>query len=182
LPTFNALRVENDEKQDRYVYDSDKGEFVPVKSKKEQNEETWLERARARVTAMISASSDQAKNVLKQESISKARSKTHFLPDERTSMVTDDEIHQILRTSFEYIVALVEFNLVITRFQVTHFLFQGFKTDLGKTFKNKLMNEANWAELIEPDPTLQGRLNDVMKQIEAVQGSLFEVERLQRKL
>jgi DNA-binding FrmR family transcriptional regulator len=36
--------------------------------------------------------------------------------------------------------------------------------------------------LIEPDPTLQGRLNDVMKQIEAVQGSLFEVERLQRKL
>jgi hypothetical protein len=183
LPTFNALRVDNsDESQDRYVYNGDSNEFVLVKSKKEENEETWLQSAKARVMAMISASGDQAKMVLKQESASKAKSKTHFLPDERTSMVTDDEIHQILRRSFEYIVALVEFNLVITRFQITHFLFQGFKTELGKTFKNKLMNEANWDELIEPDPTLTYRLDVVKNRISAVESSLFEVERLQRKL
>jgi hypothetical protein len=58
----------------------------------------------------------------------------------------------------------------------------GFKTELGKTFKNKLMNEANWADLIEPDPALSDRLDIVKGRIEGVLSSLMEVERLQRKL
>jgi hypothetical protein len=97
-------------------------------------------------------------------------------------MVTDEEVTQILRRAFQYIVALVEFNLIITRFQITHYLFNGFKTELGKTFKNNLMNEANWEELIEPDPSLQERLQIVKLRIDGVQSSLMEVERLQRKL
>lgn len=141
-----------------------------------------MQSAKARMSAMISASGDLAKQFLKQESVSRATSKTHFLPDERTAMVTDEEIKQIIRRSFEYIVALMEFNLVNLRFQLNHYLFQGFKTELGKTFKNKLMNEANWAELIEPDPDLAGRLDVVKGKIEGVLSSLMEVERLQRKL
>jgi hypothetical protein len=153
-----------------------------VKSKREQTEEGWMHSIKSRLVAIVSASGADAKEVLKQESISKARSKTHFLPDERTAMVTDDEIQHILRRAFEYIVALVEFNLVITRFQITHCMFTGFKTELGKTFKNKLMNEANWAELVEPDPTLRDRVEVVKIRIVGVQSSLMEVERLQRKM
>lgn len=44
------------------------------------------------------------------------------------------------------------------------------------------MNEANWAELIEPDPALADRLDKVKCQKEGVLSSLMEVERLQRKL
>ena len=117
--------------------------YVRVRSQKEHNEETWMQSAKARISSMLSASGELAKQFLKQESASRATSKTHFLPDERTSMVTDEEIKLILHRSFEYIVALMEFNYVILRFQINHYLFMGFKTELGKIFKNKLMNEAN---------------------------------------
>jgi hypothetical protein len=180
LPTFNALRLDGADSEDHYVR---KGEdFVLIKSKREVTEETLYESTKARIFAALSGSGADAKEVLKRESASKARSKTHFLPDERTSMVTDEEVTQILRRAFQYIVALVEFNLIITRFQITHYLFNGFKTELGKTFKNNLMNEANWEELIEPDPSLQERLQIVKLRIDGVQSSLMEVERLQRKL
>lgn len=145
-------------------------------------EEAWYESIKSRFCAVVSGSGADAKEVLKRESAMKARIKTHFLPDERTSMINDEEATYILRRSFEYIVALVEFNLIITRFQITHYLFTGFKTELGKTFRNNLMNEANWDELIEPDPSLQERLETVQTRIEGVQSSLMEVERLQRKL
>jgi hypothetical protein len=157
-------------------------DFVLLKSKQEETEETWFASMRCRLVAVVSGSGANAKEVLKRGSRAKAKNKTHFLPDERTAMVTDEEVDHVLRRSFEYIVALVEFNLVITRFQITHFLYTGFKTEFGKTFKNNLMNEANWDELIEPDPSLQDRLNVVRNRIEGVQSSLMEVERLQRKL
>jgi hypothetical protein len=51
-------------------------------------------------------------------------------------------------------VALLEFNLFILRFQLNFHLFIGFKKELGKSFKNKLMNEADWAKLMEADPLL----------------------------
>lgn len=156
--------------------------FELVKSKREVTEEGYFEAIKSRLFAVVSGSGADAKEILKRESATKARSKTQFLPDERTSMVTDEEVTHILRRSFEYIVALVEFNLIITRFQITHYLFTGFKMELGKTFKNNLMNEANWEELIEPDPSLKERLELVKIRIEGVQSSLLEVERLQRKL
>jgi hypothetical protein len=181
LPTFNSLRIEtNQNLEEHYVRQGD--DYVLVKTKKEQTEESWMQAIKSRLLAVVSSSGDDAKEVLKQESISKARTKTHFLPDERTAMVTDEEIQHILRRSFEYIVALVEFNLIINRFQITHSLFTGFKTELGKTFKNKLMNEANWAEFVEPDPSLRERVDVVKSRIVGVQSSLMEVERLQRKM
>ena len=180
LPTFNSLRLDNPVSEEHYVK---KGEdFVLVKSKREVNEDTWYESMKSRLFAVVSGSGADAKELLKRESASKARSKTQFLPDERTSMVTDEEVTHILRRSFEYIVALVEFNLIITRFQITHYLFTGFKTELGKTFKNNLTNEAKWEELIEPDLSIQERLQNIKVRIDGVQSSLMEVERLQRKL
>jgi hypothetical protein len=131
---------------------------------------------------MASASGDAAKRFLKEESASRSTSKKSFLPDERTSMVTPEEKDQILRRSFEYIVALIEFNLVTLKFQLNHYLYMGFKEELGKTLKNRIMNEADWAKLIEPDPSLSDRLDLVNEQIVGVVDSLQEVERLQRRM
>jgi hypothetical protein len=131
---------------------------------------------------MASASGDDAKRFLKEESASRSTSKKSFLPDERTSMVTPEEKDQILRRSFEYIVALIEFNLVTLKFQLNHYLYMGFKEELSKTFKNRLMNEADWAKLIETDPSLSDRLNLVKQKIVGVVDSLQEVERLQRRM
>ena len=44
------------------------------------------------------------------------------------------------------------------------------------------MNEADWSTLIELDPSLKQRFDEVTGKIEGVHGSLIEVERLQRKL
>lgn len=100
-------------------------DYILVRSKKELDEESWLQSAYARMAAMLSASGDFAKQFLKKESDSRVMTKTHFLPDERTAMVTEDEIIKILRTSFAYIVALVDFLLVFLRFQFNHYLVKG---------------------------------------------------------
>ena len=97
-------------------------------------------------------------------------------------MVTSEEKDQILRRSFEYIVALIEFNLVTLKFQLNYYLYMGFKEELGKTFKNRLTNEADWAKLAEPDPSLSDRLDLLKEKIVGVVDSLQEVERLQRRM
>ena len=131
---------------------------------------------------MVSASGVAAKRFLKEESASRSTSKKSFLPDERTSMVTSEEKDQILRRAFEYIVALIEFNLVTLKFQLNHYLYMGFREELGKTFRNRLMNEADWAKLVEPDPSLSDQLDVLKGKIVGVVDSLQEVERLQRRM
>jgi hypothetical protein len=153
-----------------------------LRSKAEEHEASWLESAKSRVKVMLSASGVAAKRFLKEESASRSTSKKSFLPDERTSMVTSEEKDQILRRSFEYIVALIEFNLVTLKFQLNHYLYMGFKEELGKTFKNRLMNEADWEKLTEPDPSLLDRRDILKEQIIGVVDSLQEVERLQRRM
>lgn len=72
-------------------------------------------------------------------------------------MVTLEEKDQVLRRSFGYttVAFLIEFKLGTLKFQLNYYLFEGFKEELVKTFKKRLMNETDWAELIEPgDPSL----------------------------
>ena len=181
LPTFHSLRLDSPVSEQHYVRSNQHHhQYVPVKSKQQINEETLFESIKSRLGAAMSGA--DAKALLMLESVAKAQSKTQFLPDERTSMVTDEEVNHILRRSFEYIVALVEFNLITTRFQITHYLFNGFKTELGKTFKNNLINETKWKDLIKVDPSIQQGLQYIEMRIDGVQSSLTEVERLQRTL
>jgi len=162
LPTFHAVQLDSDDALET----------------KKQN---WVDSAILRFEAVLSASGDMAKQILRQESASRAMSKKKFLPDERTTMVTGEEEDKILRRAFEYIVALMEFNLVTLKFQLNHYLFIGFKKELSKTFRNKLTEETDWADLVKPDPHLAKRLDEVKKRIIGVKASLEEVERLQRR-
>jgi hypothetical protein len=100
------------------------GMYVKTPSKKENSEEGMMSWAKNRLSAMVSGTGEQAKQILRSESKTRATSKKAFLSDERTSMITADETDQILRRSFEYIVALMEFNMVIFTFQLNHYLYQ----------------------------------------------------------
>lgn len=130
----------------------------------------------------MSGSGEAAKEFLRNDAVARATSKKSFLPDERTSMVTDEETDKIIQRSFEYIVALMEFNLVTLNFQLNHYLYEGFKTELSKSFQTKLINDANWNELVEPDSNIEKNLEDVKGKIEGLSESLREVELMQRKM
>lgn len=182
LPTFHASHFEeSSEVGEKYFYRQDVGDYVRVPTQKEQAKETWNDWIGRRISAIASGSGDKAKEFLKNENRSRARSKKSFLPDERTAMITDDETEMILRRSFEYIVALMEFNLVNFRFQVNHYLFLGFKRELTKSFMRKGA-DADWATLVQPDPGVNTRLEELTGQVESLQESLREVQRMSQRI
>jgi len=134
LPTFHPTNLD---------YNADDGkekeQFLTRMTKKRKFE------------SFVSGSGTEAKAYLKEESRARAHSKRNFLPDERTAMITSEETKKILQRSFEYIVGLMEFNLINLRFQLNHYLFLSFKTTMKRKFVYQLMSNANWDTLIEPD-------------------------------
>ena len=96
-------------------------------------------------------------------------------------MITAKETEMILTKSFEYIVALMEFNLVNFRFQVNHYLYLGFKTELSRSFIRRA-SDANWKELIQADPSVESRILLLEDQIESVTESLQAVQRMQQRM
>lgn len=130
------------------------------------------------MSALLSSSGEKAKAFLKEESESRTTSKKAFLQDERTAMVTDEEAEKIVGRSFEYIVALMELNLIILKFQMNHYLYEGFKTELSKRFERNVVNGADWDTLIVPDKTVTSRLEELKEQIAGLSDSLQDVQRI----
>jgi len=131
---------------------------------------------------LVAGSGKAAKSFLKEENCARATKKKFFLPDERTAMITDQETDRILDRSFEYIVALMEFNLVNLKFQLNHYLYEGFKQKLKVSFSRTLSNDTDWKTLVEPDPDVKDRLEELDGQIVGLRESLDEVQRIQRKI
>lgn len=133
---------------------------------------------RERVGNAASLTADGVKNVVKRVAEARAMNKTSFLPESKTAMITDDEADKILLKSFQYIVTLLEFNLVNLRFQMNHHLVIGFKNALRGPFVDDIVLKTDWDELIEPDQALDDQMAEVEKQIKAVKASLVEVKGL----
>ena len=110
-----------------------------------------------------------------------ATEKKSFLPDQRTSMITEEETEKILERSFEYILAMSEFNLIVCKFQLNHHLYQGFKRSLRSTLMARI-NEANWEELTQTSADVEGRISEIESQIKGLRDSLLDVQRMQRSL
>ena len=121
-------------------------------------------------------------NFFRDASLERAMTKKSFLPDERTGMVNEEETEMILQRAREYIFALMEFNHVILRFHLHSSLFVEFKRQLGKSFKARLMDAADWEALAAVDTSTKERLNEVKAQLKAVKDSLRDVELLQHQL
>ena len=174
LPTFHVSNVDDEgSPEEKYVMRD--GDYVRVSSAKENSEDGMISWAKHRLSAMITGTGEKAKEFLRSESKTRATLKKTFLSDQRTSMVTAEETDKILRRSFEYIVALMEFNLVIFTFQMNHYLYQRFKDELGRSFI-KTVNEAGWDKLCRPEPGMKERLVVLEDQIASLSESLREVD------
>lgn len=137
-----------------------------------------------KVKALASSSGQKAKEFLKMESKRRALKKKSFLPDQRTSMITNEEIDTILQRAFEYIVALMEFNLILLKFQLNAYLFEGFKNKLT-TFSTMLANDddIDWKAIVSSeDDSLKNRIVVVQERVASISESLRDVESLQRRL
>ena len=180
LPTFYSNKLDGND-EDLYARSSD-GNFELRKSPK-QDEESMFQNIKGRINAIISSTSgEKAKEYLKNENTSRAKLKKNFLPDERTSMITDEETEKILRRSFEYIVALMEFNLVTLKFQLNHYLYEGFKHTVKISLRSRLVDNADWNTLVIPDPNVEHRLVELKEQIKGLSESLHEVQTMQRRM
>jgi hypothetical protein len=122
-------------------------------SSKESGTDGIVMDAVKRLSAALTGSGTEAKRIMQEENRTRAATKKAFLRDDRTSMITDEETEVILNRSFQYIVALMEFSLVLFRLQVNFFLYEKFKTEMQKSFIHK-GSEADWSNLVVPDPSL----------------------------
>jgi len=181
LPTFHPEDFEaNVTKQPQFILQN--GAYVPVTETAEDKATSLVNTLQQKFEAISGLSGDKAKALLKKENMENATRKKNFLPDERTSMITDAETDKILCRSFQYIVALMEFNLHNLRFQINHYLYQGFKTAMSQTFSSKVVEEADWDKLVQPDPIVTKRLKEVEEKIVALEESLQEVQLIQGKM
>ena len=182
LPTFRCERMVNHDRKDLFVKKGDEG-FVSVdEESKDQFEDSWMTSVKDKMMALVNTkSNNSAKAFLKDENRKRATTKKSFLPDERSAMITEEETDLILQRSFEYIVGLMEFNLFVFRFQLNYHLFQGFKNSIKVTLMTKI-NDADWNELVRPDPTVNETLAKLEKQRQGLQESLDDVLRMQRNI
>ena len=163
LPTFMAGEYENDEGNDY------------------ENDAKLLSWAKDKLKATFSLSSSEAKNILKEQSKARAKTKKSFLQDQRTSMITEEETKLIVNRSFQYLVALMEFFLIYFRLQINCFLYEEFKLEIKKSFVHKV-TETNWSDLVVPDATLTERIDTLDRQIKALESSLQEVQRMNQRM
>lgn len=162
LPTFNPSTFHGDDLEDDKV------------------QEGMIQKLAEKLKSLTSSGSE-AKRYLKEENRERAKTKRHFLPDERTAMITSEETDKIIRRSFEYIVALMEFNLVQLRFSFNYYLFQDFKRTMKENFVHDLIGNADWKKLVEPDDDIGARIKEVEDQISSLKESLQEVQRMNRR-
>ncbi|KAL7565231.1 hypothetical protein ACA910_016568 [Epithemia clementina (nom. ined.)] len=182
LPTFHPNKLEKKPDTERYYIRNEQGQYVKApQTTDEYSHDSLIKFLRKKVAAIVSNSGSEAKQFLKYESKQKAMSRKSFLSDERSSMLTEEETEIILTRAFEYIVALLEFNLIVFKFQLNHHLYKGFKERIRTTLIAQV-NNADWDSLVQSDPRIEPRIKALDKQIEGLSDSLREVQRMQRSL
>mmetsp|Transcript_58809 Transcript_58809/g.70137 ORF Transcript_58809/g.70137 Transcript_58809/m.70137 type:complete len:161 (-) Transcript_58809:68-550(-) len=154
------------------------GVYTKTPTKKERKKEQLFDRMKERIQSFLSDGT-KAKELLKQECLKRAKERNTFLPDERTAMITEDETDLVIRRSFQYIIALTEINLIVLRFQVHHYLYQGFKESLNTFTREVLVDD--WGALVMPDGEVKAQIQELEGKIAGITDSLLEVQRIQAK-
>jgi len=153
---------------------------LPTFHSSKMNESADEDNIQTRISNFVSQSADAAKTWLKDKSTKCANETKSFLPDDRTSMITDKEVKQIIARSFEYIVALMEFNLFTLKFQLNHYLIIAFKEKMSRSFISDLADQADWDKLIMKDPELERNLYEIEQKISGLTDSLRDVQKMYR--
>jgi len=92
--------------------------LVQTPNKREAKKNKMMGSILEKIQTMLSFDGLKAKEMLRKEARRKFSEKNTFLPDIRTSMMTGDESEFVISRAFQYIVALLEFNNVMLRFQM----------------------------------------------------------------
>ena len=181
LPTFHPDKLEKGPESELFRR-NDEGKFERAsKVASDQHYASMIDSLKNKLASLVSTNGSAAKQFLKKESKQRAVSRTAFLSDERSAMLTSEETDLILKRCFEYIVALLEFNLVVFKFQLNHHLYNGFKKHIRSTLIARV-NNADWASLVQADPTIEPRIKKLDEQIKGLVDSLREVQQMQRSL
>lgn len=179
LPTFSATYLEEDDERELFTVSND-GQYVKTPSKKDSVVTHMMSKIKEKALSLVDLDDgNKAKQLLAEQNKQKALEKNCFLPDKRTSMINDQETDLVIKTAFKYIIALMEFNMIILRFQINHYLYEGFKKNLDSWTRNVLMED--WEDLVKPDDDLADEINDIESKIIGLKDSLMEVQRMQSK-
>ncbi|CAD7922318.1 unnamed protein product [Amoebophrya sp. A25] len=182
LPTFvqtQAQRMDLQKHPELYVFRDGAPQLWKPERKREPG---FFDNLKLKMSALISGSGEEAKRFLREENEQRAGIRKEFLSDKRASMITDTETDIILQRSFEYIAALMEWNLFNMEFHFDHHLYQGFKDALQDQFCGKLVVRSDFESLVDRDPVVEDRVAELEKQIEGLQSSLRMVTQMQTKL
>eukprot|EP00923_Selenidium_pygospionis_P053396 GHVN01092496.1.p1 GENE.GHVN01092496.1~~GHVN01092496.1.p1 ORF type:complete len:876 (-),score=178.78 GHVN01092496.1:187-2814(-) len=161
IPTFLSLRPEENEGLEEASDQKD----------------GWFKKA----MCLVFSSGEAAKKQMKEDHRMRATIKKAFLPEMRTAMITDKETGVIIDRSYQYIVGLMDFNLLNLKFMINHFLYLGFKKELNLS-TSRILSKTDWSDLIVKDPEVENRLKELDEQIIALKESLQDVARMQRKM
>jgi len=129
---------------------------------------------------VVSPSKVKTKEDLIERCGAAAMEKKSFLPDVRSSMMTDDEAESVISYSHKYISALMEYQKPLFKFQVNHYLIKGFKDTLGGPFITTLIDKTDWNILVRVDQEEQNKLTSMEENIKALTESMKYVQKLQR--
>lgn len=179
LPTFHPIDEEPTKYDMALPNVNDSSFSVDTPSKGEGRVKRMMTSYMEKVQNMMSLDGLKAKQMLRDEAVKKFTEKGTFLPDERTSMITDQESKFVIDRAFQYVVALLEFNNVMIRFQMNHYLYEGFKKRLSTFSREALLKD--WETLVEPNDQIEAEIKVLEGKIDGLTESLDEVKRIQAK-
>jgi len=180
LPTFHPEGIEKDDDEQTFTRNPYDNTYSETPSKRDSIKQGLVERLTNKVNCFLSLDdSNMAKEMLRNENKRKATEKKHFLPDERSAMMTDEESSMVIRRAFQYIIALMEWILVILEFYMNHYLYEGFKNQMS-SFSRKIITN-DWTDMLKPDQKLDDQVEEIEDKIAGLQESLQEIQRLQAK-
>ncbi|KAL7554148.1 hypothetical protein ACHAWF_018970 [Thalassiosira exigua] len=177
LPNFCPF--EEDEKSDLYEINSIDGSYVKTPSKSELREKKAKDGLMSSFFSVFHSTVDdkRAKELLRQRGKERAEERNRFLPEDRSSMINDEETEKIIISAFHYVVALSEQIQIYLNFQINHFLYLKFKQKIS-TFP-RVVSSDDWKELIPADRSLDEGIEDLKNRITEIKGSLSDVQKMQ---
>ena len=139
-PSLSTLHPESNDLEEQNLYKLDERDrYFARPTKKESTKNIWHNNKIDSVC--INVNGEKANNLFSNHIKKKTTEKNYFLPDKHTSMINDQETEVVIKTAFKYIIALMEFNMIIIKFQFNHYLYEGFESHLNSWTMEIIMKD-----------------------------------------
>lgn len=143
---------------------------------KDQELESLLDGTREEMSAAL-GTTDQAIAHMKEKSAERIVQSVPFLSAERSSMINQTEIDDILEQSFNYILSLLRLLTTNLSFQLNYIVVDGFKRGLLENLTCEI-TKTDWSKLVKPENDALRQQKALEEKIQALQSTMHEVERM----